>query len=151
MSELYPDRKVWPYEACGEKLFADPLVVWHRFMEAVGGDANLLVERAYPQVALHPPSDLPPPTVSDSVIDTMSAGARIEIGRAMINALELEPFDRKTGKGVTTSQGEELYLQWLAWMEDKKKDSAGSPTLSTPVPATGSPAPWATPTPSASG
>ncbi len=173
------DRKaVFPYEVRGEKLFADPMVVYERLMEFVQGDLTIHLERAYmPQQAVPLPLPMVPPPdgpASDATLPAPSGGpsngndpiqsepseapsendgeppglkmirmvARKVISDAMRHALELPEFDRKTGTGPTVAECEELYFQWSDWMEDKKKDSATSPTPSTASPATGSLGPW---------
>ncbi len=168
------DRKtVFPYEVRGEKLFADPMVVYERIMEFVQGDLTVHLERAYmPQQAMPlplpmvPPPEgaandatppMPPETPSEGHEDEppglkmIRAASRRVISDAMRYALELPMFDRKTGEGPTVAECEDLYFEWSDWMEDKKKASATSPTPSTASPATGSLGPWSTGKSSASG
>jgi hypothetical protein len=158
VADVYVNQKVFPYkvkvEAAEQQCYADPMIVWYRFMEATQGDASVLVERAYPpKQAATPGVELTPEQLAamNAMQDMQIAASRIEIGRAMLYALELPPLDRKTGWGLPTAEGERLFLEWNGWMDEKKNAPDGSPTPSTPAPATGSPAPWATNLPSVSG
>ncbi len=38
----FANTKVFPYTVNGQKLYADPLVVYQRLMEHVGGDLTIL-------------------------------------------------------------------------------------------------------------
>ncbi len=159
----FANTKVFPYTINGQKLYADPLVVYQRLMEHVGGDLTILLERAYPPaLPMKPPLPMKPSEGASAVESekdddeppmarVVRTQARVAIGEAMRFALELPMFDRTKEENVTAGECESLYHEWVEWMDDKKKGTAGSPTPSTASPATGSPAPWATRTPSASG
>jgi hypothetical protein len=150
----FEKKDVFPYEVGGEKLFADPMVVYQRLMEYVQMmsppcDLTILLERAYlPFMPMQIPildeddkpiaQDPPKPILAGSedenpALKLLRADSRRKISDAMRHALELPAFNRK------------------AQTEADAGPSEGSPTPSTPSPATGSLGPWNTGTQSVSG
>ncbi len=139
------DRKdVFKYEAGGKQLCADPLVIYHKFMEAVEGDVLLLLERAYPPAPPKTESPAEPEPDEPQAVQMLRSASRIQIGNAMILALGQKQLDPETGEGLTAEQGETLYFDFLDWMESKKKPPDTSPMSLPSAGSASSAAPWLT-------
>jgi hypothetical protein len=106
------DKQIFgPYWNGQANVFADPVAVRRRFQAILKGDGNSVL-RAFR---------------SDNPAESIPAGERL--AAAVCAAFGLgNPFDPATGTGVLEAVWRPCLVQFLDWMDEKKKPSENSPT-----------------------
>lgn len=123
---MFPESKrqiFGPFFNGEKEVFADPLRVYRRLQVQLDGDANKYLEQ------------------SRSEDFSLAFHAKERIIPAALFALELVPFDPKTGKGTLEEDCIRVLNAYLEFMDEVKKNSQKQVTYSLPSPASPSPSP----------
>lgn len=101
------DRLVFRYEVNGRAVFADPLALRRRLIQATGGEFNTLLAEAQPATGGE----------SDPAGEVGRENARERVLGAVYQAFGLTPVDPETGGGVTEEEAAAVLTAYLAWLE----------------------------------
>jgi hypothetical protein len=102
------ERNVFAYHDGAGTAYADPVAVYRRFMEAVGGDPDPLLKAA----------QRPAPGAAE---DPGGLLRRLDAERLLAlaarAALPMRPFDPATGEGATDEDCLAALYAWMEWLE----------------------------------
>jgi hypothetical protein len=109
------DRNVFTYHDGAGQVFADPVAVYRRFMEAVGGDPDPLL-----QAAQRPQDGAP----EEPGALLRRLDAERQLADAARTALPMRPFDPATGEGATDEDCLAALYAWMEWLEGNARRAA---------------------------
>ena len=108
------DRLVFRYQVDDRTVYADPLALRRRLVQATGGEINQLLREA---------ADPPPGGAYDPSQELACLAARERLAAAILAAFDLPPFDPATGGGTTEAVALAPLWEFTDWLE--KNGSGG--------------------------
>lgn len=101
-------KAVFRYHDGRGEVWADPLAVYRRFVTALGGNPDPVLEAAR----------APGPGKGETPGDLLRRlDAERQLAEAARQALPMQPFDPATGEGATDSDCLAALYAWLEWLE----------------------------------
>jgi hypothetical protein len=114
------DTKIFRYNDGSADVYADPVAVYRRFMEATEGDPDPLLKAA--QRPDPGPDGTPPREEPGALLHRLDAERQlVEAARV---ALPMKPFDPTTGGGATDEQCLAALYAWLSHLEGGGRGAA---------------------------
>lgn len=100
------ERLVFKYHNGIGEVYGDPLEIWGRMLDALGGDLSTPMEQARHQEM------------------EVAIPALARIAEAVRVAFEMAPFNPQTGAGATVKDCYAVLKAWNRWLQEKKGRAA---------------------------
>lgn len=129
----YEDGSVGP-DGNPARAFADPVEVNRLLVHYLDGDPDKFLAERWAGVPLEGETDdQGEPLKVDEGLAPLRFAAEQRLAEAATKALDLVPWNKRDGTGLTTLRVLDVLDQYLAWMDGQKKSAECSPTTPTPT------------------